>query len=433
MEWITVPPAWYICSYGDDYHDYDCDDEDTHWRHHAFQLSLGSRIRRPLVSVVLASDFIMGVLCSIYCQLCESSPRAPTYGYPIASSSYSDRGFFTASEADDIARVFFLSGTRSTSGTGSTTPGEKTNLENSPSGDRTHALRHTLYQQARTIPTEPRRPICTRRFCARAYTVIAVQQSRADNASSEDRVTLCRLTYHCISICREFRKNGIVTTLKPLSCTNFLKKVYVFDFWRLKIQTLDDGFAKASDVSAKSSGGQSRLLLNRVLSFLIHLSIILLGDIDILGQNNTFLQNRAHISNFHKRLYGDLAITANFDITYPSHTGADSTTSTSRLCRVVIYIGRAETYAFQFRFTTATMFCAEVLKLFPFVEDLVLASSIRERTYELYKLRVNSRLEHFSVAWERPLKPNNNIHNYNRVNCHTLLEQVYIEQHSYGA
>ncbi|CAB0040989.1 unnamed protein product [Trichogramma brassicae] len=67
--------------------------------------------------------------------------------------------FFTASEADDIARVFFLSGTRSTSGTGSTTPGEKTNLENSPSGDRTHALRHTLYQQARTIPTEPRRPI----------------------------------------------------------------------------------------------------------------------------------------------------------------------------------------------------------------------------------------------------------------------------------
>ncbi|CAB0032475.1 unnamed protein product [Trichogramma brassicae] len=83
-----------------------------------------SRIRRPLVSVVLASDFIVGVLCSIYCQLCESSPRAPTYGYPIASSSYSDRGFFTASEADDIARVFFLSGTRSTSGTGSTTPGE---------------------------------------------------------------------------------------------------------------------------------------------------------------------------------------------------------------------------------------------------------------------------------------------------------------------
>ncbi|CAB0038988.1 unnamed protein product [Trichogramma brassicae] len=62
-------------------------------------------------------------------------------------------------QADDIARVFFLSGTRSTSGTGSTTPGKKTNLENSPSGDRTHALRHTLYQQARTIPTEPRRPI----------------------------------------------------------------------------------------------------------------------------------------------------------------------------------------------------------------------------------------------------------------------------------
>ncbi|CAB0041800.1 unnamed protein product [Trichogramma brassicae] len=121
--------------------------------------SLGSRIRRPLVSVVLASDFILGVLCSIYCQPCESSPRAPTYGYPIASSSHSDRGFFTAPEADDIARVFFLSGTRSTSGTGSTTPGEKTNLENSPSGDRTHALRHTLYQQARTIPTEPTRPI----------------------------------------------------------------------------------------------------------------------------------------------------------------------------------------------------------------------------------------------------------------------------------
>ncbi|CAB0036793.1 unnamed protein product, partial [Trichogramma brassicae] len=50
---------------------------------------------------------------------------------------------------------------------------------------------------------------------------------------------------------RSIRANGIVTTLKPLSCTNFLKKVYVF--WRLKIQTLDDGFAKASDVSAKSS------------------------------------------------------------------------------------------------------------------------------------------------------------------------------------
>ncbi|CAB0036888.1 unnamed protein product [Trichogramma brassicae] len=37
-------------------------------RHHACWRSLGSRIRRPLVSVVLASDFIMGVLCSIYCQ-----------------------------------------------------------------------------------------------------------------------------------------------------------------------------------------------------------------------------------------------------------------------------------------------------------------------------------------------------------------------------
>uniref|UniRef100_A0ABD2WH52 Uncharacterized protein n=1 Tax=Trichogramma kaykai TaxID=54128 RepID=A0ABD2WH52_9HYME len=49
--------------------------------------------RLHLVSVVLASDFIMGVLCSIYCQPCESSPRAPNYGYPIASSSHSDRGF----------------------------------------------------------------------------------------------------------------------------------------------------------------------------------------------------------------------------------------------------------------------------------------------------------------------------------------------------
>ncbi|KAL7292005.1 hypothetical protein TKK_0014289 [Trichogramma kaykai] len=103
----------------------------------------------------------MGMVCSIYCQPCESSPRAPTCGYPIASSSHSDRGFFTASEADDVARVFFLSGTRSssTSGTGSTTPGEKTNLENWSGGDRTHTLRRTLYQQARTIPTEPRRPM----------------------------------------------------------------------------------------------------------------------------------------------------------------------------------------------------------------------------------------------------------------------------------
>ncbi|CAB0029345.1 unnamed protein product [Trichogramma brassicae] len=58
----------------------------------------------------------------------------------------------------------------------------------------------------------------------------------------------------CIYISLRLCHNGIVTTLKPLSCTNFLKKVYVFDFWRLKIQTLDDGFAKASDVSAKSSG-----------------------------------------------------------------------------------------------------------------------------------------------------------------------------------
>uniref|UniRef100_A0ABD2X746 C2H2-type domain-containing protein n=1 Tax=Trichogramma kaykai TaxID=54128 RepID=A0ABD2X746_9HYME len=62
-------------------------------RRHAFQQSLGSHIWRPLVSVVLASDFIMGVVCSIYCQPCESSPRASTYGYPIASSSHSDRGF----------------------------------------------------------------------------------------------------------------------------------------------------------------------------------------------------------------------------------------------------------------------------------------------------------------------------------------------------
>ncbi|CAB0033709.1 unnamed protein product [Trichogramma brassicae] len=46
-------------------------------RHHAFLLSLGSRIRRPLVSVVLASDFIMGVLCSIYCQPYRlNEPRA---------------------------------------------------------------------------------------------------------------------------------------------------------------------------------------------------------------------------------------------------------------------------------------------------------------------------------------------------------------------
>ncbi|CAB0038597.1 unnamed protein product [Trichogramma brassicae] len=152
-------------------------------RHHAFQLSLGSRIRRPLVSVVLASDFIMGVLCSIYCQLCESSPRAPTYGYPIASSSYSDRGFFTASEADDIARVFFLSGTRSTSGTGSTTPGEKTNLENSPSGDRTHALRHTLYQQARTIPTEPRRPVGCCMKVPKILNVISARRNLADEVN----------------------------------------------------------------------------------------------------------------------------------------------------------------------------------------------------------------------------------------------------------
>uniref|UniRef100_A0ABD2WRE7 Uncharacterized protein n=1 Tax=Trichogramma kaykai TaxID=54128 RepID=A0ABD2WRE7_9HYME len=102
---------------------------------------------------------VPNLLCRLHLP-CESSPQAPTYGYPIASSSHSDRGFFTASEADDIARVFFLSGTRSTSGTGSTTPGEKTNLENSSGGDRTHALRRTLYQQARTIPTEPRRPMC---------------------------------------------------------------------------------------------------------------------------------------------------------------------------------------------------------------------------------------------------------------------------------
>ncbi|CAB0037491.1 unnamed protein product, partial [Trichogramma brassicae] len=41
--------------------------------------------------------------------------------------------------------------------------------------------------------------------------------------------------------------NGIVTTLKPLSCTNFLKKSLCFRFLAVKIQTLDDGFAKASD------------------------------------------------------------------------------------------------------------------------------------------------------------------------------------------
>ncbi|CAB0031048.1 unnamed protein product [Trichogramma brassicae] len=41
--------------------------------------------------------------------------------------------------------------------------------------------------------------------------------------------------------------------ISPLSCTNFLKKVHAFDFRRLKLQTLDDGFEKASDVSAKSS------------------------------------------------------------------------------------------------------------------------------------------------------------------------------------
>uniref|UniRef100_A0ABD2VX20 Uncharacterized protein n=1 Tax=Trichogramma kaykai TaxID=54128 RepID=A0ABD2VX20_9HYME len=62
-------------------------------RHHACWRGLGPRIRRPLVSVVLASDFIMGVLCSIYCQPCKSSPRAPTCGYPIASSSHSDQSF----------------------------------------------------------------------------------------------------------------------------------------------------------------------------------------------------------------------------------------------------------------------------------------------------------------------------------------------------
>ncbi|CAB0031149.1 unnamed protein product [Trichogramma brassicae] len=45
--------------------------------------------------------------------------------------------------------------------------------------------------------------------------------------------------------------------MSPLSCTTFLKKVHVFDFRRLKIQTLDDGFAKLSDVSAKSSSYKS--------------------------------------------------------------------------------------------------------------------------------------------------------------------------------
>ncbi|CAB0042917.1 unnamed protein product [Trichogramma brassicae] len=61
----------------------------------------------------------------------------------------------STNEAPASGAIF---GTHSTSGTGSTTPGE-TRLENSPSGDRTHALRHTLYQEARTIPTEPRRPV----------------------------------------------------------------------------------------------------------------------------------------------------------------------------------------------------------------------------------------------------------------------------------
>ncbi|CAB0038691.1 unnamed protein product [Trichogramma brassicae] len=51
------------------------------------------------------------------------------------------------------------------------------------------------------------------------------------------------------------RLNSIKITQRtaPLSCTNFLKKVHVYDFRWLKLQTLDDGFAKASDVSAKSS------------------------------------------------------------------------------------------------------------------------------------------------------------------------------------
>ncbi|CAB0029592.1 unnamed protein product [Trichogramma brassicae] len=64
--------------------------------------------------------------------LCRS-PELLRLVYNSSSSSSSGEHEYSA---DDIARVFFLSGTRSTSGTGSTTPGEKTNLENSPSGDR---------------------------------------------------------------------------------------------------------------------------------------------------------------------------------------------------------------------------------------------------------------------------------------------------------
>ncbi|CAB0030956.1 unnamed protein product, partial [Trichogramma brassicae] len=58
-------------------------------------------------------------------------------------------------------------------------------------------------------------------------------------------VTICRMRANHHSLAESlFRKNIVI---------------HVFDFRRLKLQTLDDGFAKASDVSAKSSVTRTRV------------------------------------------------------------------------------------------------------------------------------------------------------------------------------
>ncbi|CAB0039210.1 unnamed protein product [Trichogramma brassicae] len=68
-------------------------------------------------------------------------------------------GFFKASEADDIDQVFFLSGTHSTSGTGSTTPGEKRPSKIPPVGIEPTPYGTPCISRQELLPTEPRRPM----------------------------------------------------------------------------------------------------------------------------------------------------------------------------------------------------------------------------------------------------------------------------------
>ncbi|CAB0032730.1 unnamed protein product [Trichogramma brassicae] len=89
----------------------------------SFAQSVVSRLRQEAQEIMWTSILSLerGICMLNTC----SNPRSGDK-INVHILEHSDRDFLPASEADDIARVFFLSGTRSTSGPGSITLGKKT-------------------------------------------------------------------------------------------------------------------------------------------------------------------------------------------------------------------------------------------------------------------------------------------------------------------